>query len=106
MGNENVFHNTLERKTPLKTVKTVTGKSRKTGIFFVHCFGQKLAIFHVFILVEIGKKYVFYDILDRKKRLRRQQEEEVKNFKKNCIFAKGLVHGFDQNLTILPSFLF
>ena len=33
MGNENVFHNTLERKPPLKTVKTVTGKSRKTGIF-------------------------------------------------------------------------
>ena len=31
----------------------------------VNDFGQKLAIFHVFILVEIGKKYVVYDILCR-----------------------------------------
>ena len=32
----------------------------------VHDFGQKLAIFHAFILVEIGKKYVVYDILERR----------------------------------------
>ena len=49
---------------------------------------------------------MFYDIIDRKKRLRRQQEEEVENFKENSIFAKGLVHGFDKKSTILPSFLF
>ena len=54
--------------------------------------------------MEIGKKYVFYGILDRKNRFRRQQEEEVKNFKENSILAKGLVHGFDQKSTILPSF--
>ena len=96
MGSENVFHNTLD----------CNWKKSKTWDFFVHCFGQKLAIFHVFILVEIGKKYVFYDIIDRKKRLRRQQEEEVENFKENSIFAKGLVHGFDKKSTILPSFLF
>ena len=99
------FITDFRKKTPFKDCKNSNWKKSKNWDFFVHCFGQKLAIFHVFILVEIGKKYVFYDILDRKKRLRRQQEEEVENSKENSIFAKGLVHGFDQKSTILPSFL-
>ena len=43
-------------KPPLKTIK----------IGFFHGFGQKLAIFRVFILVEIGKKYLVYDTLERR----------------------------------------
>ena len=43
-------------------MKTVIQKSPKTGIFpkgIVNGFGQKFAIFHLFILGEIGLKYVF-----------------------------------------------
>ena len=58
-----MLHDILEKKKPpLKTIKTVIQKSPKTGIFpkgIVNGFGQKFAIFHLFILGEIGLKYVF-----------------------------------------------
>ena len=66
MSNENLFHNTVQRKTSFKDCKNSNWKKSKNWDFFVHCFGQKLAIFPVFILVEIGKKHVVYGILDRK----------------------------------------
>ena len=51
-----------KKKPPLKTIKTVIQKSPKTGIFpkgIVNGFCQTFAHFHLFILVEIGLKYVF-----------------------------------------------
>ena len=60
-----MFHDILHRKTSFKDYKnSKLKKVEKIGFF--HGFGHKLAILHVFVLVEIGKKYVFYDILERK----------------------------------------
>ena len=48
IGQENVFYNILERKTPFKLIKTTGSKSRKIEIFpngLTHGFDQKMAIF-------------------------------------------------------------
>ena len=54
----------------------------------VHGFCQKLAIFHVFILVEIGKKYVFYDILERKNAFVDKKKHEVKKVENMAFFQR------------------
>jgi len=58
-----------------------------------------------FVLVEIGKKHVFYDILERKNAFVDNKNNKSKKWKK-CIFPKELVLGFDQKLAILLSFYF
>ena len=68
-------------------------------------FWSKFANFHVFISVEIRKKYVFYDILERKNAFADNKNKKEKS-RKNSIFLKGLVHGFDKKLAIFPFFLF
>ena len=83
-------------------------KSRKIGILLKgidHGFGQKLAIFLFFILRETGKKYVFYDILERNTPSQNIKTKS-KKIPNNGIFPKGLVHGFDQKLAIFPTFYF
>ena len=43
-----MFYDILKKKSPFKTIKTGSSKSRKIGIFpkeLVHDFGQKLVIF-------------------------------------------------------------
>ena len=66
-----MFYDILEGKKAFLGYKTKRSKSRKFKIFakwLGHCFGPKLAIFPSFFLGNIGKKNVFYDILERKKR--------------------------------------
>ena len=61
-----IFQN---EKTPFQAIKTRSSKSRKIEIFpkgLTHGFGQKFAIFHLFLLGSIGQENVFYDILERK----------------------------------------
>ena len=68
-GQENVFCDILERKTPFYSIKTRISKSRKIDIFskgLTHGFGPKMAIFQTFFLGNIGQENVFYDILQRK----------------------------------------
>ena len=69
IGQENVFYDILERKTPFKAIKTRSSKSRKNDIFLkgvTHGFGPKMAIFPAFFLGKIGHENLFYDTLERK----------------------------------------
>ena len=60
MGMENVFHEIIERKTSFKDYKNSNSKKSKNWDFSKwNGFGQKFAVFHLFILGEIGLKYVF-----------------------------------------------
>ena len=59
-----------------------------------------------FSLGNIGQENVFYDILERKKRLSRLQKQEVQKVKKIDIFPKGLTHGFGPKMAIFPTFFF
>ena len=73
-------------------MKTRSLKSRKTEIFakgLVHGFGLKLAIFLFLILDNISQENVFYDILERKKRLSRLYKQEVEKLEKFRFLQKG-----------------
>ena len=51
IGQENVFHEILERKTPFQGIKTRSAKTQKIEIFpkgLNHSFGPKMAIFPTF----------------------------------------------------------
>ena len=70
IGQENVFYNILERKTPFQLIKTTGSKSRKIEIFpkvLTHGFGQKMTIFPCLFSGNIGQENVFYNILEPKK---------------------------------------
>ena len=59
-------------KWPFWAIKTRSSKSRKIDIFpkgLTQGFGPKMAIFPTFFLGNKGQENVFYDILERKKRL-------------------------------------
>ena len=60
--------------------------------------------FHLFFLGNIGKEIVFYDILERKNALLRNNTKKSTKSRKINIFANGLTHGFAQKLVIFPSF--
>ena len=48
IGQENVFYDILEKKTPFKAIKTTSSKSPKIDLFprgLTHGFGPKTAIF-------------------------------------------------------------
>ena len=62
-------------------------------------------LFHLFILSKIGHENVFYDTLDRKKGLFRLKNKKFKKSKIR-IFPKGLVHGFDETVTIFVFFFY
>ena len=62
--------------------------------------------FQLFFLGNIGLKNVFYDILERKKRLSREKKKRNLKTRKIDIFPKGLTHGFPQKLVIFPTFFF
>ena len=69
LGQENVFYDIFERKTPFQAIKTRSWTIPKTEIFpkgLTHGFGQKMAIFPSFLFGNIGQENVFYDILERK----------------------------------------
>ena len=57
-------------KTPFQAIRTGSSKSHKIDIFpkgLTHACNQKIAIFPIFFLDNIGQENVFYDILERKK---------------------------------------
>ena len=62
-----------KEKTSFYAIKTKSSKSREIDILpkgLTHGFGLRMAIFPTFFFFDIiGKKNVFYDILERKKRL-------------------------------------
>ena len=70
IAQKNVFYDNLEPKTPSQAIKTKSLKRLKIDSFpkgLTHGFGPKMAIFPTFFSGNIGKKNVFYDILERKK---------------------------------------
>ena len=67
IGQENVFYDNLERKTPFWAIKIRSSKSLKMAIFpkgLTHGVGLKKAFFPTFFFIgNIGQENVFYDIL-------------------------------------------
>ena len=67
---------------------------------------QKWPFFQVFFLGNIGQENVFYDNLERKKRLFRLYKQEVEKLEKSTFFSKGLTHGFGPKMADFSTFFF
>ena len=84
-----IFQN---KKTPFQAIKTRSSKSRKIDIFpkgLTHGFGPEMAIFpNFFFLGNIGKKNVFYDILERKNAFLGYKNKKSKRSKKLTFFQR------------------
>ena len=104
-----IFQN---EKKPFQAIKTRSSKSRKIDIFpkgLTHGFGPKMGIFPIFLLVNIGKKYllrycrffqliflgnkgqenVFCDILKRRNAFLGYKKKNIKKLN-NSHFFKGV----------------
>ena len=64
---------------------------------------QKCPFFQLFFLVNIARKNVFYDILERKNAFLGYETRSSKSAKID-IFPKGLTHGFGPKMAIFPTF--
>ena len=97
IGQENVFYDILEGKTPFQAIKTRSPKTRKIGIFpkgLTHGFGPKMAIFPTFFFSAIqATKMSFMTFQNEKTPFQAIKTRSPKS-RKIDIFAKGLTHGF------------
>ena len=91
IGQENVFHDILERKKrPERTIKTRSSKSRKTGFFQRSIVLVKNRLFfHLFIFGKVGRESVFHDILQREKAFLDYKNKKFKKLK-NWDFCNGV----------------
>ena len=93
VGQNNVFYDILERKTPFLRFKNKKFKSRKIQILWkelTNGFGPKMGIFPTFF--SLGNKCqenVFYDILERKNAFLGYKNNKFTS-SKNWHFSKGV----------------
>ena len=66
---------------------------------------QKWPFFQLLFLGNLRQENVFYDILERENAFLGYKNKKSKKTK-NCIFPKGLTHGFGQKMAIFPTFFF
>ena len=72
LDQKNVFYDILEPKNPFLGYQRKKSKKSKNWHFpkgLTHGFGPKVAIFQTFFSGKLDQENVFYDILERKKRL-------------------------------------
>ena len=84
IGQENVFHDILERKKkrPVWSIKARSSKSRKTGFFQRSIVLVKNRhFFHLFIFGKVGRESVFHDILQREKAFLDYKNKKFKKLK-------------------------
>ena len=66
---------------------------------------QKWKVFQLFFLGNLDRKNVFHDILEQKNAFLRCKIKKSEK-PRNCIFQKGLTHGFGRKMAILSTFSF
>ena len=66
---------------------------------------QKWPFFQLFLLGNIGKENVFYDIVERKNAFLGYKNNKLKK-SKNSDFSKGLTHGFGPKMAIFSTLIF
>ena len=84
IGQENVFYEIQEQKTPFQAIKTRNSKSRKIDIFprgLAHGFAPKMAVFPRFFLSNVGQENVFFDILHQENAFKAYKNKKFKKSK-------------------------
>ena len=108
IGQENVFYDIPEGKNAFVGNKNKKFKKSKMAIFpkgLTHGLCQKMAIFQLFLLGNIGQGNVFFDILERKFAFLPYKNKKGKE-SKNGHFSKGFNLCFDLKIAIFPAFFF
>ena len=91
IGQENMFYDIPNEKTPVQAIKTRSSKSKKIEIFpkgLTQGFSRKMAIFRTFFLGNIQQETVFYDILEQNNAFLGYKNNKFKH-SKNGHFSKG-----------------
>ena len=107
-GQENVFYDIPEGKNAFVGYKNKKFKKSKMAIFpkgLTHGLCQKMAIFQLFLLGNIGQGNVFFDILERKFAFLGNKNKKCKKLK-NGHFSKGFNLGFGLKIATFPAFFF
>ena len=81
-----------KEKTSFEAIKTRSWNSRKIDIFpkgLTHGFGPNMAIFASFLLRNIDKEIVFYDILETKNAFVGYKNNKFKDVQKLTFFKSG-----------------
>ena len=101
-----IFQN---EKTSFQTIKTRSSKSRKIDIFpkgLTNGFGQKMAIFPIFLFQEKQAKKMSFTIFQNEKAPFQASKIRSSKTRKTDIFPSGLTHGFGLKMAIFPTFIF
>ena len=108
IGQENVFHNTLERKNAFLAYKNKKFNSRKIDIFpkgLTNGLGPKMAIFRTFFFQAIQAWKMSFTIFQNEETpFKAIKTRSSKNQKKIDIFPKGLTRGLTPKMAIFPIF--
>ena len=107
LGQENVFHDILERKNAFICYKNKEFKKMKNWDFSKGVspwFWSKIGHFSIFFFWgNLGHENAFYDILERKNAFLGYKNKNLRK-SKNWVFFKGLVHRLGLKLAIFPFF--
>ena len=109
IGQENVFYDIPEGKTPLQFIKTSSLKGRKIYIFpkeLTRAFGPKLAIFLTFFFQAIQARKMSLTIFQNKKNTFIDYNNKKFKQSKNSHFFKGFNPRFCSNNANFSNFLF
>ena len=107
IGQENVFYDILERKTPFQAIKTRRSKSGKIHIFpkwLTHWFGLKMAVFQTLIFYVIQARKMSFTIFQNEKTPFQTIKTRSSKSRKIEIFPKGLTHSFGPKMALFPTF--
>ena len=109
IGQENVFHDILERKNAFLGYKNKKFKQSKIDIFpkgLTHGFGPKMAIFPNFFFQAIQARKMSFMIFQNEKTPFQAIKTRSSKSGKIDIFLKGLTHGFGPKMAVFCNFLF
>ena len=99
IGQENVFYDILEKKTPLQAIKTKNTKSRKIDIFpkgVNPWFQSKNGHFSTVSFVKIQARKMSFTIFQNENTFFYAIKTRTSKSRKTDILPKGLTHGFGQ----------
>ena len=92
IGQENVFYDILEQKTPVQAIKTRSLKSRKFAIILnelTHCFCKKMAIFPSSFFQSIQARKMCFTIFQNERRPFQTLKTRSLKIQKLAFFQRG-----------------
>ena len=109
IGQENVFCDILERKTPFQAFKTRSSKSRKIGLFpkgLTNGLSRKKVIFPNSFFQTLQARKMCFTTFQNKKTPFQAIKTRISKSRKIDIFPKGLTYGFGPEIALFSTSFF